>query len=178
MKRLLGYSSVAQAGYLLLAFTNTQSYGVNSAAFYLAVYVLSNLLVFTVIYLANSKTEDRLSLNGLSQRSFLLAACLFIGITSLAGIPPMAGFIGKFILFMTAFRAKAYIPIGFALAGVLISMFYYYRVIRAAFITIPDAEVQYSTIKLSPLAFITLISLAASVIILGIYPAPLFDYLF
>ncbi len=171
LKRLLGYSSIAQASYLLLALTNPSTFALKSVIFYLIVYTISNLLVFSVIYLANLKSETRAGLNGLSQKSFLLACALFIGLTSLAGIPPMVGFIGKFVLFLSAFQAKAYTPIAFALAGVLVSIFYYLRIIKAAFVKIPQAEVKYAKIRLSPLAIIMISALSLFVVFLGVYPA-------
>lgn len=177
LKRLLGFSSIAHAGFLLLAFMNPLGDG-PVVAFYLIIYTLSNLLVFTSIYLAGLKIKHRVSLTGLYQRSSFLATCLCIGLISLAGIPPMAGFIGKFALFLSAFDAKAYWPLAAALVGVLISIYYYFRVIKTAFTLLPEEEVRYSSIRLTLLAKITLIVLAGSVIVIGIYPFPILNLLF
>lgn len=178
LKRLLGYSSIAQAGYLLLALTNPKSFGLKSVAFYLILYVLSNLLVFLVIFLTDPAKGDRTGLKGLYGRSSLLAISLFIGLASLAGVPPTAGFIGKFFLFLSAFQAKAYLPIGAAFAGVLLSIFYYFRIAKTALTPIPDEDIRPIPIRLSAVAQISLIVLSGAVLILGIYPAPLLNFLF
>jgi NADH-quinone oxidoreductase subunit N len=178
LKRLLGYSSIAQAGYLMLALINPKSFGLKTVVFYLLIYTFSNLLVFFVIFLASSDKGERISIKGLSERSPVLMACLFIGLASLAGVPPTAGFIGKFFLFLSAFQAKAYPFVGIALAGVLISIFYYYRVAKTAFTRNSEKESPIPPLRLSPLAYVTLAFLAAGVLAFGIYPIPILNYLF
>jgi len=178
MKRLLGYSSIAQAGYLLLALLNPEPFGFKAVAFYLFIYTLSNLLVFLSVYLAESRKKSRKGLVGLSSRSYLLAISFFVGLTSLAGVPPMAGFIGKFFLFLSAFKAGAYWALGFALVGVLISMFYYFRIVKLVFTPVPEDEPRPLPIDLTPTARITLITLVIMIIALGLYPAPLLNLIF
>jgi NADH-quinone oxidoreductase subunit N len=178
LKRLLGYSSIAQAGYLMLALINPEPFGFKAVAFYLVIYTLSNLLVFLSVYLAESKKKSRKGLLGLSSRSYLLSLSFFVGLASLAGVPPMAGFIGKFFLFLSAFKAGAYLALSFALVGVLISMFYYFRIIKLVFTPPPEDEPKPLPIDLTPTARITLVSLAFLIIALGIYPAPLLNLIF
>lgn len=176
LKRFMGYSSIAQAGYLLLALTNPSDFAIRSVLFYFFVYTLSNLLVFLVIIL--SKKNEYFELRGLSEKSPLLAVSLFIGLTSLAGIPPMAGFVGKFMLFLSAFRADAYWPIAAALVGVLLSIYYYFRVIRVSFAQTSETALKTEAISLTFSAKIVLVLLSASIVILGLFPFPLLKILF
>src|SRR5205814_3385708 len=100
LKRLLGYSSIAHAGYLLLGVAALSSAGQAAVLYYLSGYLFTTLAAFTVIALVmrHLDSEDIGGLAGLSQRSPLLAATLTLAMVSLAGIPPLAGFFGKFLL--------------------------------------------------------------------------------
>jgi len=178
LKRLMGYSSIAQAGYLLLALTNPKSFGLKSVAFYLILYTLSNLLVFFVIFLADTTKGGRVGLRGLYERSSLLATSLFVGLASLAGIPPTAGFIGKFFLFLSAFQIKAYPAIAVAFIGILVSIFYYFRVAKTALTPLPETDIRPLPLLLSPLTRFTLIVLTGSILVLGVYPEPILHLLF
>ena len=151
LKRLLGYSSIAHAGYLLLGvaafagdIANRQSPIANAGAaavlYYLSGYLFTTLAAFTVIALVmrHLDSEDIGGLAGLSQRSPLLALTLTLAMVSLAGIPPLAGFFGKFLLLKAVIEQGAtnhgYYCLAFtALVGVVISLYYYFGVIRAIY---------------------------------------------
>ena len=151
LKRLLGYSSIAHAGYLLLGvaafageIVNPQSPIANAGAaavlYYLSGYLFTTLAAFTVIALVmrHLDSEDIGGLAGLNQRSPLLAATLTLAMVSLAGIPPLAGFFGKFLLLKAVIEQGAtnhdYYYLAFtALVGVVISLYYYFGVIRAIY---------------------------------------------
>src|ERR1022692_485742 len=151
LKRLLGYSSIAHAGYLLLGVAALSASGQSALMYYLAGYVFTVMAAFFVIALVmrHLATEDICGLAGLNQRSPLLAATLTLAMVSLAGIPPLAGFFGKFLLLKSVIEAlqvtdtHGYYCLAFtALAGVIISLYYYFGVIRAIYWSkdVPDVS--------------------------------------
>ncbi|HXI50833.1 MAG TPA: NADH-quinone oxidoreductase subunit N, partial [Candidatus Saccharimonadales bacterium] len=137
LKRLLGYSSIANAGYLLLGIAALSGAGQAAVLYYLGGYLFTVLAAFTVIclVLAAAEIEDLSALAGLHQRSPLLAGAMTLAMVSLAGIPPLAGFFGKFLLFKAAIEQgpSYYWLIGVAIVGVVISLYYYFGVIRAIY---------------------------------------------
>jgi NADH-quinone oxidoreductase subunit N len=140
LKRLLGYSSIAHAGYLLLGVAALSASGQSALLYYLAGYVFTVMAALFVITLVMRQlpTEDIGGLAGLNQRSPLLAATLTIAMVSLAGIPPLAGFFGKFLLLKAVIETAqatgnhGYYWLAFiTLAGVIISLYYYFGANRA-----------------------------------------------
>jgi NADH-quinone oxidoreductase subunit N len=127
IKRLLGYSSIAHAGYLLMGAAAGSALGAAAISFYLLGYLFANLAAFLVILLCSIviKSDAISDYAGLSKRSGLLAATLLLALVSLAGMPPLAGFFGKFILLM-AIMKTGYLWLAF-IAGVniVISLYYY-----------------------------------------------------
>jgi len=140
LKRLLGYSSIAHAGYLLMGVAALSLLGQAAVLYYLCGYLFTVLGAFMVIcvVLRQVEGEDISALAGLHQRSPLLAFTLTMAMVSLAGIPPLPGFFGKFLLLRSILEAApahpGYYCLAFtALAGVVISLYYYFGVIRAIF---------------------------------------------
>lgn len=140
LKRLLGYSSIAHAGYLLLGVAALTAAGQSAVLYYLSGYLFTTIAAFTVIALVmrHLDSEDISGLAGLHQRSPLLATTLTLAMVSLAGIPPLAGFFGKFLLLKAVIEQGAsnhgYYCLAFtALTGVIISLYYYFGVIRAIY---------------------------------------------
>jgi len=140
LKRLLGYSSVAQAGYMLLGIAALSNSGQSAILFYLSGYLFTVLAAFTVIcvVMRHMDGEDVAYLAGLNQRSPLLAATMTMAMVSLAGIPPLTGFFGKFLLIKAVVEKgpanHSYYWLAFiALAGVVISIYYYFGVVRAIY---------------------------------------------
>lgn len=140
LKRLLGYSSIAHAGYLLLGVAALTTEGQSAVLFYLGGYLFSVLAAFgvVIVVLRHLENEDVSALAGLHQRSPFLAATLALALVSLAGIPPLVGFFGKFLLITAVLTQGAADPAyywlaGVALAGVVISIYYYFRVVRAIY---------------------------------------------
>jgi len=140
LKRLLGYSSIAHAGYLLLGVATLNNAGQSAVLFYLSGYLFTVIAAFTVIALVlrHLDSEDISGLAGLNHRSPLLAATMTLAMVSLAGIPPMVGFFGKFLLLSAAIEQGAknpgYYCLAFtALVGVVISLYYYFGVVRAIY---------------------------------------------
>ena len=177
LKRLFGYSSIAHAGYLLLGVAALSASGQSALMYYLAGYVFTVMAAFFVITLVmrHLATEDISGLAGLNQRSPLLAATLTIAMVSLAGIPPLAGFFGKFLLLKAVIEAAqttgnhGYYCLTFtALAGVIISLYYYFGVIRAIYWSKDPADL--SPIALSAPAKVSIWACLAGIFWIGLFP--------
>jgi NADH-quinone oxidoreductase subunit N len=177
LKRLLGYSSISHAGYLLLGVAALNASGQSAILYYLAGYLFTVMAGFLVIaiVLRHLDTDDVSGLAGLSQRSPLLAATMTISMVSLAGIPPLAGFFGKFLLLKSVVEAAKvsgnhgyYCLIFTALAGVVISLYYYFNVVRAIYWS---REVKDTTpIQLSAPAMVTAWICIGGIFWLGLFP--------
>lgn len=144
IKRFLAFSSIAQVGYILLGISSGTSLGASSAIFFLVVYTFSNLGAFGVISMVAAKTgkENISDYRGFYANnkfaSWVLAICLF----SLGGIPPTAGFFGKMFL-VTAGAAKGnYLLVAIAVMNMIISLFYYLRVVKAVFIDTSERPIE------------------------------------
>jgi NADH-quinone oxidoreductase subunit N len=175
VKRLLGYSSIAHAGYLLLGVAALSASGRSALLYYLAGYlftVIAALFVVTLV-MRHLATEDVSGLAGLNHRSPLLAATMTIAMVSLAGLPPLAGFFGKFLLLKAVIEQgathHAYYWLAFvALAGVVISLYYYFGVIRAIYWSQETKDM--SPITLSAPAKISIGVCIAGIFWIGIFP--------
>jgi NADH-quinone oxidoreductase subunit N len=144
LKRLLGYSSIANAGYLLLGLAALNHAGASAILYYLISYLFAVVAAFMVITLVirQSGAEDISALAGLSLRSPLLAGSMTLAMISLAGIPPLAGFFGKFLLFKAVAERAVSWPayyglLAVAIVGVVISIWYYFGVIRTIYWSSP-----------------------------------------
>jgi NADH-quinone oxidoreductase subunit N len=180
LKRLLGYSSIGNAGYLLIGVAAVSQVGVVAVLFYLVGYLFTVLAAFIVINVVTRHTDsdDIGALAGLGRRSPLLAAGLTFAMVSLAGIPPLAGFFGKFMLLKAGIQAGAKLPgyyclIGVAVFGVVVSLYYYFGVIRAIFWSREPADL--SPIPVPGLMKLTLGLCMAAMLVLGVYWKPLLD---
>ena len=177
LKRLLGYSSISHAGYLLLGVAALNASGQAAILYYLAGYLFTVLAGFLVIALVmrHLETEDISGLAGLNQRSPLLAATMTISMVSLAGIPPLAGFFGKFLLLKSVLEtAQAtgnhsyYCLVFTALVGVVISLYYYFGVLRAIYWSKEAKDLP--AIELSAPAKVTAWVCIAGIFWLGLFP--------
>ena len=175
LKRLLGYSSISNAGYLLLGVAALSAAGQSALLYYLAGYVFTVLAAFLVLTLVLRQVEgeDITALAGLSQRSPMLAAILTLAMVSLAGVPPLAGFFGKFLLLKSVVEQAAgnacyYWLLGAAVLGVVISLYYYFGVIQAIYWSKDVADL--SPIAISTPMRLCLWACAAGMLFLGIFP--------
>jgi NADH-quinone oxidoreductase subunit N len=177
LKRLMGYSSISHAGYLLLGVAALSASGQSALLYYLAGYLFTVMASFMVIALVmrHLNDEDVSALAGLSQRSPLLAATMTLAMVSLAGIPPLAGFFGKFLLLKSVIEAgqsthnHGYYCLAFtALAGVVISLYYYFGVVRAIYWSKDAADL--SPIELSAPIKLSIAICIAGMLWLGIFP--------
>jgi NADH-quinone oxidoreductase subunit N len=178
LKRLLGYSSIAHAGYLLLGVAALSVSGQAAVLYYLAGYLFTVAAAFLVIcvVMRHLDNEDISSLAGLHQRSPLLAATMTLAMVSLAGIPPMAGFFGKFLLLKAVIQQgvenhnHGYYCLAFtALIGVVISLYYYFGVIRAIYWSRNPADL--SPIPLSGAVKFTVCICIAGMFWIGLFPS-------
>jgi NADH-quinone oxidoreductase subunit N len=138
LKRLLGYSSISNSGYLLLGVAALNLSGSAAVLYYLAGYAFTLAVVFMVLCLVAPENDDIGVLAGLNRRSPLLALAMTLAMVSLAGLPPLAGFFGKLLLFKAilahATFERTYLWLALvAIAGVVISIYYYFGVIRAVY---------------------------------------------
>ena len=177
LKRLLGYSSISNAGYLLLGVVAFSHAGQSAVLYYLGGYLFTVLAAFTVICLVARQVEgeDISALAGLNQRSPFLAATMALAMVSLAGIPPLAGFFGKFLLLKAVVEQGAsnhacYGLAAVAVVGVVISLYYYFGVVRAIYW--PGEIADLSPIGISRPVKAALWVCVSGMLILGLFPGP------
>ena len=178
LKRLLGYSSIAHAGYLLMGFAALTRAGSTAIIYYLTGYLFTVIAAFTVIAVVSRQTgtDDVSNLAGLNRRSPFLATAMTLAMVSLAGIPPLAGFFGKFLLLKSIVEQGPahhgyYWLAGVAIVGVVISLYYYFGVVRAIYWSDSSAEV--SSINVPLPTKLALVVCMAGIIFIGVYPQPL-----
>jgi NADH-quinone oxidoreductase subunit N len=135
VKRMLAYSSVGHVGYILLAFISNNTASASTIYFYLAAYAVASIAAFSILTILEKAGEGSIveSFNGLFKRNSLLAVAMAIALLSLAGIPPLAGFFGKYMVFAQAVQNGYVELVIIAVVTSLIGVFYYFRVIIAMF---------------------------------------------
>jgi len=180
IKRLLAYSSIAQAGYVLMgvaALKAAPETAVAAIGFYMLMYTFSNLLAFAVIVLFSEATgsETIADLGGLSRRSPWLALMMTISLLSLGGVPPAAGFFGKFFLFQAAVEANMVWLAIVAVLNAIIALFYYLTIVKVMYVDHSPYEEREIAIS-RPLAWVLGVT-AIVVIVLGTFAVqPVFDW--
>ena len=177
MKRFLAFSSIAQAGFILLGFLSMDQLGVSTIVYFVSIYVFTNLAAFGVVQSISSQTgkENMDDYNGLYRTNPKLSLVMMLALFSLAGIPPVAGFFGKFFLFTAAASQGLYLLVFLAVVNVTISLYYYLLVIRAMFLRKSDQAIPYFENKLY--MKLGLVLAVVGTIVIGLY-SPIYDYLF
>src|SRR5881275_720932 len=176
VRRLLAYSAVAHAGYTLLGIIAGGREGFSATLFYTTIYSFTLIGAFGVVALVRRETggDDLQNFAGLRARSPLLAGCMAVFMLSLAGLPPLAGFFGKFYLFSAAFRAGANHGllwlVALALFGSLISLYYYLIILKVIFQTQGAETPSLSSPAQNGLSKLTIVLAAAILLFLGIAP--------
>ena len=181
-KRLLAYSSIAHAGFLLLALaawkieTATSVGSVKVVSFYLATYLLMTLGVFFILAQVRIQRdgENIVDFNGLGKTNPQLALALTVLLAALAGVPLTAGFIGKFLVFALAVDAGLWWGVAIAAIGAGAGFYYYFNVIRAIWWTAPANE---SPISLPPISRFSIAALTLATLVLGFWPQPIWALL-
>ncbi|MBZ0200081.1 MAG: NADH-quinone oxidoreductase subunit N [Ignavibacteriaceae bacterium] len=173
LKRMLAYSSIAHAGYILLGIAVLSNQGIIAVLIYFAIYAFMNLGAFFIVMLISNKTggEDMDDYDGLGYTSPLLGVSLTIFLVSLTGLPPTAGFIGKLYLFLALVDAKMIVVAIIALLNSVVSLYYYIRVLKHIYLARPDS----TTVSIIPNVgnTILLLVLLLPIIIFGVYFSPL-----
>jgi NADH-quinone oxidoreductase subunit N len=175
LKRLLGYSSISNAGYMLLGVAALSHDGQSAVLYYLGGYLFTVLAAFTVICLVMRQVEgeDIGALAGLNQRSPFLAATMTLAMISLAGIPPLAGFFGKFLLLKAVVEQGAlnhayYWLVAIAIVGIVISLYYYFGVVRAIYWSKDATDL--SPMRISAPIKVSLYACVIGIFYLGLFP--------
>lgn len=182
LKRLLAYSTVAHAGYIMIGLLSASATGTAAAIFYALIYVPMTFCPFLVICVlgkdGDNPTMD--SLRGLHRRSPFLAAILLIGMFGLAGIPPTPGFAGKWFLFAAAIEASGYLYwlVLIAAVNATISLYYYLQIVRAAYVSPKgeDGDEPDEPVVISPAYKVAGVLTLAAVTVLGFFPRPVWDW--
>lgn len=172
LKRFLAFSSISQAGYIMLAVISGSAIGMTSLVFYVLVYMVANLAAFGVINVIEQNSKGKMEIddyNGLYKSNPKLSFIMTIALFSLAGIPPFAGFFSKFFIFMAAFEQGFHLLVFIALLNTVISLFYYLKVIKAMYIT-PNEE-PIAVFRSDNYTRISLTMCVVGVVLLGLFSA-------
>jgi NADH-quinone oxidoreductase subunit N len=177
MKRFLAFSSIAQAGFILLGLITGTQLGTATVVYFVMIYIFSNLAAFGVVQAISLKTgkENMDDYEGLYRTNPMLSLVMMLALFSLAGIPPVAGFFGKFFLFTAAASQGYYLLVFLAVVNVTISLYYYLLVIRAMFLRKGENPIPYFKNKIY--MRLGLLITVMGILILGLY-SPLYDYIY
>jgi NADH-quinone oxidoreductase subunit N len=144
LKRFLAFSSISQAGFILLGIIGQSQLGMTTVIYFVLVYIFSNLAAFGVVGIISNRTgkENIDDYDGLYRTNPKLSLIMMLALFSLAGIPPLAGFFGKFFLFTAAAKQGYYILVLIAVVNTIISLYYYLLVIKAMFLNSSDQPIK------------------------------------
>ena len=177
MKRFLAFSSIAQAGFILLGLITGTQLGTATIVYFVMIYIFSNLAAFGVVQAISLKTgkENMNDYEGLYRTNPNLSLIMMLALFSLAGIPPVAGFFGKFFLFTAAASKGYYLLVFLAVVNVTISLYYYLLVIRAMFLRKSENAIPYFKNKLY--MRLGLLITAIGILVIGLY-SPLYEHIY
>ena len=187
VKRLLAYSAIANAGYILVAVVAFTDAGRAAAIFYAIVYAIATLGAFAVVSVWNDRLGREALIDdfrGAWKTSPGLSLALLVFVLSLAGIPPLAGFVGKFYLFYAAIHSAPqmeywsdglYWLVAVALAFSVVALYYYLKILKAVFVREETGEMDNSPVGLS--SSVAILVLALLTVVLGVWPEPVVDYI-
>ena len=177
MKRFLAFSSIAQAGFILLGLIVGNRLGAATVVYFVLIYVFSNLAAFGVVQAISLQTgkEQMEDYEGLYRTNPKLSLVMMLALFSLAGIPPVAGFFGKFFLFTAAASEGYFLLVFIAVVNVTISLYYYLLVVRAMFLRKSENAIPFFKSKIY--MRLGLLITVIGILILGLY-SPLYDYIY
>ena len=184
LKRLLAYSSIAQVGYMLMAIVTISDASASALLLHMGGYLVTNLAVFmgVIAFYNHSGTEEMSGLHGLAETNPFLAMVLAAGLLSLSGMPLLAGFTTKFLLFQAAANGGYLWLVTLAVIMSTISLYYYLKVIRQMYVVLPDgSQLPYATEpsvpqprwSMSPSSLLVTSVLLVAIVVVGLYVAPL-----
>ena len=171
LKRMLAYSSIAHAGYALVGIVAANEIGMSGILFYMLAYTFMNLGAFAVLVLAGKKGEDNLTLEGFAGFGYkkpLLAVAMTIFLFSLMGVPPMAGFVGKFYIFSGAIKAGYIWLAVIAMLNSAVSLYYYLRVM--VYMYFKESGEDFGWVTMNVGAIVSIVLAIIGVLYLGILP--------
>jgi len=177
VKRMLAYSSIAHAGYVMIAFSAASPEAVSAAAFYMLAYTVMNIGAFMVVLTVEAKEDgdtDFTGFTGLGRRHPILGAVMTLFMISLAGIPPTAGFAAKFYLFKAAIMQGHVLLAVIAVINSLISVYYYLRIVVVMFMI--DTESEYKPVSYPAFLYVGLVVAVMGVFALGLFPNVIFPF--
>lgn len=176
IKRFLAFSSIAQAGFILLGIIGQSQLGMTTVIYFVLIYIFSNLGAFGVAAIISSKTgkESIDDYDGLYRTNPMLSLTMMLALFSLAGIPPVAGFFGKFFLFTAAAKQGMYILVFIAVLNTIISLYYYLLVVKAMFLNRSDQPIAY--FKSDNYTKAGLAMCIAGIIIIG-FASPVYEFI-
>ncbi|NLH16148.1 MAG: NADH-quinone oxidoreductase subunit N [Phycisphaerae bacterium] len=171
IKRFMAFSAISQAGYLVMGFVGGLPEGIPAMLFYLLVYAVTNLAVFAcIVWFSNQTGKEQIEdYRGLARTNPLIALTMMLGLFSLAGIPPLSGFVGKFFLFSVASKAGFHWLVAVAAVNSTISLYYYLRIVRQMYIEPADKDS--TRLPITPTLAATLMVLSATQLLMGIIPS-------
>ncbi|RLD22124.1 MAG: NADH-quinone oxidoreductase subunit N, partial [Bacteroidetes bacterium] len=177
IKRFLAFSSIAQAGFILLGIIGANQLGMSTVIYFVMVYVFSNLGAFGVVQAIERATGKELisEYNGLYKTNPKLSLLMTLAVFSLAGIPPLAGYFGKFFLFMGAASQGFYWLVIIAVLNTIISLYYYLLIVKALFIKQNESPIPY--FKSDGFLRAGLVLAAAGIILIGFFGG-IYDWVF
>ncbi|MHC5012403.1 MAG: NADH-quinone oxidoreductase subunit N, partial [Planctomycetota bacterium] len=186
LKRLFGYSSIGHAGYLLMGVAAIAAQGesgvgpgASAILFYLLAFFFTNLTAFTVIVLISRSTGGRhggASYSGLWRRSPFLALAMGLALLSLAGVPPLSGFFGKFLILNAVVDKGLYWLAFFGALGVAVSLYFYFLWIRQIYMNDPDPALEAAPLRVGPWARAVLVVGIVGMLGMGIFMGPFFEW--
>jgi F420H2 dehydrogenase subunit N len=171
VKRLFAYSSISQAGYILIGIAAATQYGLEASIFYIIAHAFMIIGAFSIVLWLESKNIKTIQdYTGLNSRNKFAAASLAIIMLSMAGIPPLIGFAGKFLLFSSAISANIVLLAVIGIINSFISIYYYARVINSMY-----SKKSASQLKMDPYIFLVVALCVIVIIVFGIYPQPFIE---
>ncbi|TLD42711.1 MAG: NADH-ubiquinone oxidoreductase chain N [Candidatus Jettenia ecosi] len=176
VKRMLAYSSIAHAGYLLIALVAANDMGMSSVLFYILAYTFMNIGALAIVIIVSQKGDEFIQIHDFAGLGFKhpgLAVAMSLFMLSMAGIPPTAGFVGKFYIFSAAIKSGY---IGLAVIGVInsvISVFYYLRIMVIMYMKEPTRD--FNPLTLSPLIVVAIVLSVIGTLHLGIFPSKIME---
>jgi len=176
LKRFLAFSSIAQAGFIFLGIIGQSQLGMTTVIYFVLVYIFSNLGAFGVVAVISNRTgkETIDDYDGLYRTNPKLSLTMMLALFSLAGIPPVAGFFGKFFLFAAAAQQGLYILVLIAVLNTIIALYYYLLVVKAMFLNRSDRPIEY--FKSDGYSRLGLAICVAGLVIIGIY-SPVYEFI-
>ena len=180
VKRLLAFSSISHVGFMLIAFTVIGTEALTALLFYLVIYFFMTLSAFIIaIFVKNKLNTDTIDgWKGLAKRNPLIAAFMVISLVSLAGLPPTAGFVGKFYLLAVLFRAKTFYWLAVvAILNSVVSLYYYFKIVKSMYFLNDEEEVSSEPLEANPYIKWTAILFSAQTLLFYFYWTPLIEFI-